>query len=105
MLTRCYDLNCPHYPNYGGRGISVCERWRNSFTVFLADVGKPPYPDWSLDRIDPNGHYELGNVRWAPQIIQDMNKRMHQEILARVCGRLNISRDKLFEAFLSGEAA
>ena len=66
------------YANYGGRGITMAERWIDSFDLFLADVGPKPSPLHSLDRIDPNGHYEPGNVRWATPDVQTANRRILQ---------------------------
>jgi hypothetical protein len=75
MKQRCYYSGERQYANYGGRGITVCDRWRNSFEWFLADVGKRPSSQHSLDRIDVNGHYEPDNVRWATHRQQSLNKR------------------------------
>ena len=75
MLNRCYDPRCRGFKNYGGRGIVVCERWRDSIDAFIADVGPRPSPKHSIDRIDVNGHYEPGNVRWATAFEQNRNKR------------------------------
>src|SRR5688572_5961440 len=74
MKTRCYNPNCNRYERYGGRGIVVCERWRTSFVNFLADLGLRPSPKHSLDRIDSNGNYEPGNVRWATDAEQQNNR-------------------------------
>src|SRR3990167_4630415 len=52
IMNRCYNKNCRDYASYGGRGITVCERWRNSFADFLADMGKSPSAKHSIDRID-----------------------------------------------------
>lgn len=77
MKSRCSDANHPAFANYGGRGIAVCERWRESFDAFLADVGVAPSPDLSLDRYPNNdGNYEPGNVRWATASQQSANQRM-----------------------------
>ena len=79
MLDRCTNPNCKDYPRYGGRGIKVCRRWRGSdgFASFLADVGHRPH-DWrgrlkSIDRIDGDGDYAPGNVRWATSLMQNRN--------------------------------
>lgn len=73
MLQRCRDKNHVSYPNYGGRGIDVCRRWEK-FENFLADMGEPP-PGTSLDRVDNDGPYEPGNVRWATLSEQRNNRR------------------------------
>ena len=65
MIARCNNPNHVRYHRYGGRGITVCERWANDFVVFAADVGPKPSPRHSLDRINNDGHYEPSNVRWA----------------------------------------
>jgi hypothetical protein len=62
--------------NYGGRGIKVCDSWRR-YENFLADVGRAPTKDHSLDRIDPDGNYEKSNCRWATPKVQGRNKRSH----------------------------
>jgi hypothetical protein len=74
MIRRCYCESEGRYSYYGGRGIRVCDRWRESFENFLADMGKHPGKGWSLDRIDANGNYEPGNVRWATATTQSRNR-------------------------------
>lgn len=74
MKERCGNLNNCHFNNYGGRGIQVCERWRNSFENFLADMGKCP-PLHSIDRIDVDGDYTPENCRWADAATQTINRR------------------------------
>jgi hypothetical protein len=76
MIQRCTNPARRCYPSYGGRGIAVCERWRD-FANFLADVGPRPAGK-SLDRIDNDGHYEPGNVRWVTQREQCANKRTNK---------------------------
>jgi hypothetical protein len=73
MRQRCSNPNCASWPYYGGRGISMCERWR-SFANFLADMGERP-KGMSIDRINNDGNYEPGNCRWATQAQQNSNKR------------------------------
>lgn len=75
MRARCHSPSASGYHKYGARGISVCERWRNSFDAFLADVGPKPSPRHSLERINNDGHYEPGNVRWATATEQARNRR------------------------------
>lgn len=64
MNYRCYNPNCKAYKNYGGRGIKVCKRWRNSFENFCADMGDKP-KGLTLERINNDRNYEPGNCKWA----------------------------------------
>lgn len=80
IMTRCTNPKTANWNDYGGRGITVCERWRNSFEAFLEDVGERPSKDHSIDRKDVNGNYEPGNVRWATRAEQCRNKRTNRKI-------------------------
>jgi hypothetical protein len=75
IKRRCFNPNEKQYKDYGGRGITICERWANNFEAFLLDMGEPPTEYHSLDRIDVNGNYEPGNCRWATSKEQNRNKR------------------------------
>lgn len=76
MKYRCYGVNCKNYKNYGGRGITICDRWLNSFDNFLEDMGFRPTPNHSIDRFpDVNGNYEPSNCRWATDAEQMRNLR------------------------------
>ncbi len=74
MISRCHNPKATSFETYGGRGIIVCDRWRQFFTAFIADMGPRP-AGCTLDRIDGAGNYEPGNVRWATKQDQAINRR------------------------------
>lgn len=74
MINRCTSKLCKAYPRYGGRGISVCAAWRESFPSFLADMGECPTGS-QLDRTDNDGNYEPGNCRWVSHKENSRNRR------------------------------
>lgn len=87
MIQRCTNPKNKDWRHYGGRGVKVCERWRD-YRNFIADVGKRPAPNLSIDRIENNGDYEPGNVRWATRSEQSKNSRptwqnRHRDSLGR----------------------
>lgn len=85
MKSRCNNPNARYYRNYGLRGIKVCDRWQYSFENFYADMGDPPTPKHTLDRINNNGNYEPSNCRWATRGEQQSN--MRRNVLISYKGR------------------
>jgi hypothetical protein len=75
MKARCCVKNNPSYQNYGARGINVCDRWLKSFEDFLKDMGEKPIGNYSIERINVNGNYELQNCKWATSYEQTRNYR------------------------------
>lgn len=80
MIRRCTNPASEVYNYYGGRGITVCQRWLNSFWDFIEDVGRRPAPGMSLDRINNDGNYVPENVRWATRQQQSENQRNNVKI-------------------------
>lgn len=74
MIARCEDSKRENFRYYGGLGVTVCERWRKSFSAFLEDMGERPAGK-TIDRIDTYGIYEPGNCRWATAKEQRANQR------------------------------
>lgn len=75
MIDRCYNPNNPYYRSYGGRGIYICDRWKNDFHLFVSDMGERP-KNTSIDRINNDGNYEPSNCRWATKKEQQSNRRV-----------------------------
>lgn len=111
MINRCHcGQGRPSWMYYGGRGISVCERWRTSFENFLADVGFRPGANYSIDRIDNDGNYEPGNVRWAKVEVQANNRSNNRKVthngltlsISQWAKRLGTSRQAIFHRIEAG---
>lgn len=79
MVQRCTNPNSTAWKDYGARGITVCERWL-TFENFYADMGDRPFPGASLDRINNDGNYEPGNVRWVTRVENARNTRINRFI-------------------------
>ena len=73
MKVRCLNHKNKYYNSYGGRGISICDEWVDSFTSFFSCVGKKPSAQHSIDRINNDGNYEPGNVKWSTRMEQQHN--------------------------------
>ncbi len=87
MRGRCITPTVTFYRHYGGRGISVCQRWIDAFENFVADVGFPPEPEgYDLDRIDNDGNYEPGNVRWVTHRENVKNTRSNRHVTIELDG-------------------
>jgi hypothetical protein len=82
LRSRCRNPNATGYERYGGRGIRICAKW-DDFAAFVADVGPRPSPQHTLDRIDNDGHYEPGNVRWSTPSEQCNNSRNAMWVMYR----------------------
>ncbi len=78
MKSRCGNPNHEFYADYGGRGISVCERWIDSFLCFIEDMGLPPTKLHTIERRDVNGNYDISNCVWATMKEQSLNKRPYR---------------------------
>ena len=90
IKNRCYNKKTDRYKDYGGRGIIMCEEWKDSFEQFYEDMGERPSPDYTLDRIDNDGPYAPWNCKWSDSTEQAINKRYLKESSS---GEKNISLD------------
>lgn len=91
MKSRCFNVNEKRYKNYGGRGITVCDRWRDSYQNFLTDMGRAPSPKHSIDRINVDGNYEPTNCRWAS--IKEQANNTTRCLLIRYNGKVKTLKE------------
>jgi hypothetical protein len=112
MKQRCLNPNNSRYPDYGGRGITVHSAWVNDFTSFLRDVGYAPGQHYSLDRVDNDGDYAPGNIRWAHRVEQQGNRRNTVFVeyrgkrltLTEMSAITGVPRKTLYSRLISGAA-
>lgn len=78
MRSRCNNPKEKSWPDYGGRGIKVCDEWMNDFSAFYSHIGPKPTKSHTIDRINNDGDYEPGNVRWATRTEQNLNRRKYK---------------------------
>lgn len=110
MRLRCSNPANQAYPDYGGRGITVCDRWKEDFLAFLEDMGRKPSPKHELDRENNNGNYEPGNCRWVVRKVNDRNRRSNRhltfcgqtKVVAEWCEELNLPRDTVHKRLKAG---
>jgi hypothetical protein len=110
IRNRCLNPKVPAYPSYGGRGITICDRWLESFENFFADMGEKPSPKHSIERIDNDKGYSPDNCKWADDIEQANNKRNNRLIkyngeiktLAQWAEILGIKRQTITSRLRSG---
>lgn len=86
MIARCTNPKEHYYANYGGRGITICDRWKNSFEEFYADMGDRPSGNYSIERLDVNGNYEPSNCVWATSFQQQRNIRVQRNNKTGITG-------------------
>lgn len=99
LHSRCYNSKVKSYANYGGRGIKMCATWKDSFEVFLKDMGERPSEKHSIDRINNDGDYAPGNCRWATAKEQANNKR--NNIVIEIHGEKKSAKEWAIESGLS----
>ena len=113
IKARCDSPNSTNYPGYGGRGIKICDEWRNSFESFYSWAMSNGYSEeLSIDRIDVNGNYEPNNCRWANATMQQNNKRNNRILeykgethtIAEWSRILHISRDVINKRIAKGDS-
>jgi hypothetical protein len=101
MIQRCINARNPAFPNYGGRGISVCGRW-SLYSNFIADMGTKPSPDYEIERIDNNGDYTPENCKWIPAEQQGRNKRTYKTNTTGISGVQFSQKQQIYRVKVEG---
>jgi hypothetical protein len=104
IKKRCYQVNATGYSNYGGRGIVMCDEWKNSFWKFVEDMGEKPFKSSSIERLNTNQNYYKNNCRWASSKEQAKNRRNNIYItykneiytLYTLCKILNLKHSTIY---------
>ena len=110
MVARCHNSNSRAYDYYGGRGITVCPEWRESFEAFIRDMGRRPAPHLTVERQDNNAGYSKGNCVWATRLVQQNNTRSNVRIqgfgetrtVSQWASELGIARTRLASRLAKG---
>lgn len=104
IKKRCYQINATGYKNYGGRGIKMCDNWKNSFWTFVSDMGNKPFSACTIERLNTNDHYNKDNCIWATAKEQAENRRNNIYItyqnevytLFSICKLLNLKHSTIY---------
>jgi hypothetical protein len=110
MLDRCYNTETAAYPRYGGRGITMCDEWKESFEAFYRDMGTRPSEDYSIDRKDNDKGYSKENCRWATSEEQMRNRSNNvyyekdgeKKLLKQWCNELGLNISTVYDRIRRG---
>lgn len=101
MIQRCTNPKHSRYADWGGRGIKVCDEWLQDYFTFEKDVGLRPTPFHQIDRINNEGNYEPGNIRWSTPILQARNRRKKKTNTSGMTGVCYSIRQKQWQASIT----
>ena len=101
MKSRCLNSKNKDFKYYGGRGINICNEWKNSFLSFYSDMGKKPFDNYSIDRIDNNKEYSKNNCKWSSKSDQAINRRVKSSSKTGVSGVSFCNTHKEYKAYIN----